>query len=230
MSKVAIFLFNITPAAYAPWLEAGYVVYTFDAQFPVGVTQEGNIYKVGGYLEPDSAQGIVDLVGEKNVRFVGAFPPCDDLAVSGARHFAAKLARDPDCQRRAVGRAKLAEQLGEYYECPWFAENPVSVMSTLWRRPDHKFHPWHFGGYLTPDEATHPDYPEYIAPRDAYPKQTCLWTGGGFRMPELKVVAVPPGYSTQFYKLGGKSLKTKNIRSATPRGFARAVFEANHHD
>lgn len=230
MARVAIFLFNITPAAYAPWLEAGYEIWTFDAQFPQGVTQEGNLYKVGGFLEPDSAQAIVDLVGEKDVRFIGSFPPCDDLAVSGARHFAAKLERDPDCQRRAVGRAKLAQQLGEYYECPWFAENPVSVMATLWRKPDHKFHPWHFGGYLKPEEATHPDYPDYIAEWDAYPKLTCLWTGGGFKMPELKVVPVPPGYSTQFYKLGGKSLKTKNIRSATPRGFARAVFESNHHD
>jgi hypothetical protein len=27
--------------------------------------------------------------------------------------------------------------------------------------------------------------------------------------------------------LGGKSAKTKNIRSATPRGFARAVYEFN---
>ena len=34
--------------------------------------------------------------------------------------------------------------------------------------------------------------------------------------------------SPQWGKLGGKSLRTKNIRSATPRGFARAVFEANH--
>ena len=36
------------------------------------------------------------------------------------------------------------------------------------------------------------------------------------------------GYSDQHNKLGGKSLKTKNIRSATPRGFAQAVFEANN--
>lgn len=35
------------------------------------------------------------------------------------------------------------------------------------------------------------------------------------------------GDSTQYKKLGGKSLKTKNIRSATPRGFARAVYQAN---
>ena len=29
-------------------------------------------------------------------------------------------------------------------------------------------------------------------------------------------------------KLFGKSMKTKNIRSATPRGFAQAVFNANN--
>lgn len=35
------------------------------------------------------------------------------------------------------------------------------------------------------------------------------------------------GYSTQHLKLGGKSQRTKDIRSATPRGFAIAVYEAN---
>jgi len=29
-------------------------------------------------------------------------------------------------------------------------------------------------------------------------------------------------------KLGGKSEKTKTLRSATPMGFARAFYEANH--
>lgn len=35
------------------------------------------------------------------------------------------------------------------------------------------------------------------------------------------------GQSKAHNKLGGKSDRTKNIRSATPRGFARAVFLAN---
>lgn len=47
-------------------------------------------------------------------------------------------------------------------------------------------------------------------------------------MPERKPVDVGAGYSTQHLRLGGNSIKTKNIRSATPRGFARAIFEANH--
>jgi hypothetical protein len=46
-------------------------------------------------------------------------------------------------------------------------------------------------------------------------------------MPTKAPVECPKGYSTQHKKLGGKSMKTKNIRSATPRGFAKAVCWAN---
>ena len=106
-------------------------------------------------------------------------------------------------------------------------ENPVSVLSTLWRKPDQSFHPYQYGGYIPSDQSVHPKWPDYIAPYDAYPKKTCLWTGNNFVMPDKLPVKPKDGYSTQHLKLGGKSQKTKNIRSATPRGFARAVFEAN---
>ena len=46
-------------------------------------------------------------------------------------------------------------------------------------------------------------------------------------MPEKMPVICVDDYSDQHKKLGGKSLKTKNIRSATPRGFALAVFKEN---
>ena len=81
------------------------------------------------------------------------------------------------------------------------------------------------------DQMNHPRWPEYIAPRDAYKKKTCLWTGNDFVMPTK--VAVDPeayhgnGYSTSMMKLGGKSQRTKDIRSATPRGFAIAIHDAN---
>lgn len=48
--------------------------------------------------------------------------------------------------------------------------------------------------------------------------------GNGFKLPDKKEVdAIEdfPGWK----KLGGKSMRTKNIRSATPRGFALAVFQ-----
>jgi hypothetical protein len=52
-----------------------------------------------------------------------------------------------------------------------------------------------------------------------------------FKMPDT--IPVQPehyhgnGYSTAMMKLGGKSQRTKDIRSATPRGFAKAVYLAN---
>ena len=46
-------------------------------------------------------------------------------------------------------------------------------------------------------------------------------------MPTKVSVEPESGHSRQHLKLGGKSMKTKNIRSATPRGFARAVMESN---
>ena len=104
---------------------------------------------------------------------------------------------------------------------------PRSVLSTFWRKPNHSFEPFEYGQYIPDDQAKHPRWPEYIAEKDAYPKTTYLWTGGGWIMPEKRPVHVEPGYSDQFKKLGGKSMKTKNIRSATPRGFAIANFLAN---
>lgn len=52
-------------------------------------------------------------------------------------------------------------------------------------------------------------------------------------MPEKRPVPIGAdqkdgqGQSKAHNKLGGKSDKTKNIRSATPRGFSVAVFLAN---
>jgi hypothetical protein len=225
MMKKAIFLYDLTGIMAKPWINAGYECWCFDGQHPSGITRNGNHVKVGMWIYPESAQAISLIVGD-GVEFVFGFPECTDMAVSGAAHFAKKLKADPNCQTRAAELAKLVERVADIYGCPWGAENPVSVLSTLWRKPDFSFHPYEYGGYLPRDDR-HPMYPDYIKPRDAYPKKTCIWCGNGFIIPERKPVPVESGYSDQHKKLGGKSLKTKNIRSATPRGFAEAVFEFN---
>ncbi len=233
--KKAIFLFDYTGIMARPWADAGYLCYCFDGQHPEGVTPSShkNILNVGMWFLNDinpvlsgcDISSIKDVTGNK-VDFVFGFPECTDLAVSGAAHFAKKKNADPLFQDRAMVLVRLVQLLGAAMSCPWALENPVSVISTKWRKPDFKFDPFEYGGYL-PEDDTHPIYPEYIKPRDAYPKKTCIWSGNGFLMPEKIPVHVEPGFSDQHKKLGGKSLKTKNIRSATPRGFAQAVFEAN---
>lgn len=226
--KRAVFLYDRTGIMAKPWLDAGCECWLFDGQHDSGINRFGNLVKVGMWFLPSEtashAKDIKKMVGHAD--FVFGFPECTDLAVSGAAHFAKKRSKNPEFQNEAAELAKLVELVGNEFKCPWGAENPVSVLSTLWRKPNFNFHPFEFGGYL-PENDVHPLYSDYIKPRDAYPKKTCIWHGNGFVEPIKKIVHVEPGYSEQHKKLGGKSLKTKNIRSATPRGFAQAVFESN---
>lgn len=79
-----------------------------------------------------------------------AFPPCTDLAVSGARHFKQKQ-EDGRQQRSIEFFLKFANA-----PCDRIAiENPVGIMSTHYRKPDQIINPWQFG---------HPET-----------KKTCLW-------------------------------------------------------
>ena len=231
--KYVISLYDYTGEALKPWAMAGYQCFAYDIQHEVQSTEK---FEGGGrinYIHADlhniaTLDFIYDSLSGKEVTFAMAFPVCTDMAVSGAAHFKRKRERDPLFQRKAANYAIWCAELFDALDCPYFIENPVSVLSTLWRKPDYSFHPFEYGGYIDPDEAEHPKWPDYIAPMDAYPKKTCLWTGGYFTMPDKSPVEPETGHSRQHLKLGGKSQKTKNIRSATPRGFAQAVFNANN--
>lgn len=216
--KAILSLFDYTTETVKPWAEAGYLCYCVDIQHPAGETRNGNIIRVGADLYEWTPPADVDFV------FCIGFPPCTDLAVSGAKHFARKAAENPAYRDEAMALVYRVRDIAEALGVPYAIENPVSVISSEWRKPDYTFNPADYGGYIPVDEAAHPIWPELIPPRDAYHKRTCLWTGGGFRMPRpLPVPCVPVFHG--WAKLGGKSLRTKNIRSATPRGFAIALFE-----
>ena len=232
VDKYVLSLYDYTGEALVPWAEAGYSCIAFDIQHDDTVT---DVFGSGGsikYVKADlHDQNTLNKIAVQfqfeNVVFGMAFPVCTDLAVSGAAHFKAKFERDPEFQNKAASYAKMCAQMFNELGVPYFIENPVSVLSTLWRKPDHSFHPYEYGNYIHDDEAEHPRWPDYIAAKDAYPKKTCLWTGNGFTMPWTDAVEPEDGHSRQHLKLGGKSMKTKNIRSATPRGFAKAVYEFN---
>lgn len=133
---------------------------------------------------------------------VFAFPPCTHLAVSGARDFKKKGLRN---LIDALELVEACRQLCEFSRAPWMVENPVSRLSTLWRPPDYTFDPCDYG--------------------DPYTKRTCLWTGGGFVMPPKNPVPATEGSRMHLLP---PSAERANLRSATPMGFARAVFAANH--
>ena len=231
MSKNIISLFDVTGNAGRPWAEEGCHVHCYDIQTTTTTTE--HVGTRGGritYHHADimSAGLLFELQALKPV-FGFSFPPCTDLASSGARHFAAKLVADKDYKTKALAMVFRSRDLMEACGVSgYYIENPVGVISTAWRKPNHLFNPFEFGGYLPVDDV-HPTHPDIIPARDAYTKRTCLWVGGSFTMPTPCPVDVDVDKASVMHlKLGGRSLRTKNIRSATPRGFAVAIMRANY--
>lgn len=131
--------------------------------------------------------------------------PCTDYALSGAKHFYRK---DHDgTTAKSQELMNRTKEILDYFKPEiWVLENPMSRIHKLnpWLgEVKFKFNPYDFG--------------------NSCQKQTWLW--GKFNNPIKK-----PGKNLgnwMFTDLGGKSEKTKELRSNTDLGFAYAFFEAN---
>jgi len=158
----------------------------------------------------------------RQVDVILAAPPCTDFSVSGAQYWPAKDKDGSTLTSLAIVDACL-RAVAIYKPRVWALENPVGRLRRWLGPPQYQFDPCDFGGYVQPDERTN----ELAPPRDAYTKKTMLW--GRFNHPVKQRVdpirACSQGSWVQ--QLGGKSERTKELRSATPIGFARAFFEAN---
>lgn len=221
-------LFDGSGLMAQPWAEAGHTCYCLNYDG----ADHGNYARLGAKVEHENIHYINAWIDNKfdfevAPDIIFAFPPCTDLAVSGAAHFETKRKKNATFQVEAVITCKVAARLAKKYNVPYMIENPVSVLSSLWRKPDYTLNPYEYGGYL-PEDDMHPMFPDVTPARDAYVKKTCLWVGNGFVMPDVAEVAVGSGDNPGWAKLGGKSARTKTIRSLTPRGFAKAVYEANN--
>lgn len=193
---IVVSLFDYTTNMVQPWADAGYDCVCVDLQHTHTHTL-GKITKV-------SADIMEYLPPRQEIAFMAAFPPCTHLAVSGSRWFKGKgLYALADSVRLFA----KAAQLCEWAECPYMIENPVSTISTYWRKPDYSFDPWEYGA--------------------DYTKRTCLWTGGGFVMPSAAVTNKPEVCKSKMHLIPPGDDRA-NLRSETPVGFAEAVFHANH--
>ena len=204
-----------------PWAENGHTVYCFNAdeanhgQYEIKMQHE-NLHYINCWIN-EFFEDYAASIGLGAPDIIFAFPDCTEMAVSGAKHKHTSL--------DSLHMAKMIKRLGDDYNARWMIENPVGKMSTLWRKPDHYFHPFEYGGYMDGSEKIfHHKMPAF----DGYTKKTCIWSGGGFVMPEKKLGPVNIGMFWGWRWLGGNSTRTKQLRSLTPRGFARAVYEANH--
>lgn len=186
---IVLALFNRTPTILRDWADAGYRCVSVDLQ------DASEPYPGVEHVQADV---LTWMPPRAEYAACFAFPPCTDLAVSGARWFP-----DKGLKRltHALACVERAREICEWTDAPWFIENPVSTISSYWRKPDYTFHPCDYG--------------------DDYTKKTCLWTGGGFTLPPRKPVEPTQGSKMH---LMPPSDERANLRSATPPGFARAVF------
>lgn len=134
-----------------------------------------------------------------------AFPPCTNLAVSGARWFPEK-------------RRNGSQLMGEGFFLAFTAldhvprvaiENPIGIMSREYRKPDQIIQPWMFG---------HPET-----------KATCLWLKG---LPPLvptndvsaEMAELPDSEAHRVHNMSPGPQRAA-LRSKTYPGIARAMAE-----
>jgi hypothetical protein len=160
-------------------------------------------------------QGDVLSELKKDWDMVLAFPPCTHLAVSGAAHFAAKQADG----RQQEGIDFFLE-FTKLDHVPRVAiENPIGIMSKIYRKPNQIIQPYQFG-----EDAS---------------KRTCLWLKG---LPNLietnrvqgRMVTTPSGkvverWANQCSNYGhdktAPSPERSRIRSKTYSGIANAMAD-----
>jgi len=210
--KIVLSLFDLSGVLVKPWADAGYECHVVDLQHPSKMTVEGNVTKWGmDVYEWEEMFESAYPEKMKNVVFAAFFPPCTDLAVSGARWFAKKERDNPGTRKRAMDLVFWSDRLGKKLNCPYFIENPVSVISSEWRPPDFTFHPYDYSGYEG-------------GSNDGYTKKTCLWTGNGFSLPQKKPIKLDAKTHDRIHKMG-PSDERANMGSLTPMGYAQALFE-----
>lgn len=205
--NAAIFLCDLTGRMAEPWAEAGYECWCVDIKHSIRRERiEGRIHFVWGDARTWAPPAGLDIA------FVAAFPFCTHDAVSGAQDFATK------------GGAMLRDSIEIFDACrthakwsgaPYCIEHPVTMLVSIPHigKPDHYFHPWQYTAFCREDH---------------YTKNTCLWTGNGFVMPSKAIDPTLAGVKPddRIHK-AAPSDDRADFRSATSRGFARAVFHAN---
>lgn len=167
----------------------------------------------GGHPEWHLQQDIIPLL-EEDWDLIIAFPPCTYLTVTGNRWFNIEKYGE-----KAIQRHKDKEDAVNFFmlfannKCPKIAiENPVGVMSSIWRKPDQIINPYQFG--------------------DPFEKKTCLWLKGLPLLIPTNIVEPPkriqyesgksmPGWYAEAWRLPKE--ERARLRSKTFPGIAKCM-------
>ena len=137
-------------------------------------------------------QGDVFPILKQKWDLIIAHPPCTHLCSSGARWFKYKKTE----QSKAIEFFMI---FANHLSCRIAIENPIGIMSTVFRKPDQIIQPWQFGHGET--------------------KATCLWLND---LPPLIPSNIVSGREQKMFRLPPSPDRWK-IRSRTYQGIAHAM-------
>ncbi len=135
------------------------------------------------------------------------FPDCTFLTISANKWYKDQPARKSGTlvgEERRKARLKAISFFMDLYNCyiPKIAiENPIGVMSSVFRKPDQVLQPWQFGHGET--------------------KTTCLWLKN---LPKLTATNIVNGREQKLHYLSPSKDRAK-LRSKTYKGIAKAMAE-----
>lgn len=170
----------------------------------------------GGHPEWHFKEDMFEVIKrEPKFDLMIAFPPCTDLAVSGARHFERKIADGSQAKSIQFFMDVINADVERIA-----VENPIGIMSRLYKKPNQIVQPWMFG--------------------DKAQKSTCLWLKN---LPNLEPTdIVEKGEFFEFISKKGEKKKMpmwyyqalqkaktpeerRTLRSKTFQGIADAMAE-----
>ena len=196
----------------------GHEAYSCDIQEPSGMHPEWHI--CGDVLKVLDGGDIITMDGKPHYidkwDLIIAHPPCTYLTVTGNRWYNVERYGE-----KAILRQRQRQEAIEFFiaftnaKCNHICiENPVGIMSTIYRRPDQIIQPFHFG--------------------DAAEKRTCLWLKGLPKLEPVRIVTPPerkifasgktmPAWYADVWNL--PPAERSRIRSQTFPGIAKAMAE-----
>ncbi len=229
MKKTILSLFDYSGSWSKPYRDAGYEVIQLDLKLGDDIFE---VMQEISYIIADDP--------EASVYGILAAPPCTDFASSGAAWFRGKETKQADylnhktlefdnTVEHSIGMVLATIAIIEWLKPEFYAiENPVGRIRSL---VPELGEPWFFQPYWY---------------GDAYSKKTAIY--GKFNKPlksnniglfsngnsigcevnpKWKISKSGKRFSPMHWYTGGNTAKTKEIRSITPPGFAKAFFEAN---
>lgn len=155
-------------------------------------------------LQPSRTEGkhyqgsVFDIINDGWDMMI-AFPPCTHLAVSGAKHFHYKITNGSQQEGASFFMAMVNAPITKIA-----IENPIGVMSRLYRKPDQIIQPYFFG--------------------DEFQKTTCLWLKN---LPKLYHNKIPNLFDENITHVGRGEFVTTPSGRRLPKWYSNNTKSKN---